>query len=130
LLVNVTHLKRLMFRSKSCVNGCFQRLGYEICRPASNPAELLTQMIPGTAPNMFAPSQWSARRATAEATVLFMPNTSIDIATSGPAPSQPSSPDAFAETGMCFPRVSRQFDIQNLLNHGTPPQTAVSPQTR
>jgi hypothetical protein len=104
-LINISTLKRFMFRSKSCMNGCFQRLGYNVCRPANDAPTLLSQMLPGCGPHIFTARHWSARRATPEANTRFMPNTTIDLAEAEQQPAIDDRPKTFA------------YDIQSLLNH-------------
>jgi hypothetical protein len=35
-LVNTDRLKKVLYRSKSCMNGCWQRLGYGVMRPSAS----------------------------------------------------------------------------------------------
>jgi hypothetical protein len=107
LLINISHLKKLMSRSKSCMNGCFQRLGYNICRPAQDAATLLSQILPGGGARLFTARCWSARRAGPDATIRFLPNAAIELGIPERAP-------------QISPKVSLGYDIQDLLNHQQP----------
>lgn len=109
-LVNTGRLKELMFRSKSCMNGCFQKLGYNVCRPAQDVATLFAQILPGYGNHLCTARQWCVRKATDAATLRMPPNISIEIV-GGPS-SVPSSP--VEETAKEDPAF--MFDIHSLLN--------------
>ena len=64
LLINTSRMKCLMCRSKSCVNGCFQKLGYNISRPTQDIQTLFTQISPNINTSSFNPRQWCVRRIT------------------------------------------------------------------
>jgi hypothetical protein len=80
LLVNTRQLKALMNRSKSCMNGCFQKLGYVVCRPACDILALLGQMLPTFACEVLTARQWCIRRASGPSAVYFQPNLGLEIA--------------------------------------------------
>jgi hypothetical protein len=104
-LINTQRLKRLMARSKSSMNGCFQRLGYTVCRPARDLGEVLGEICPGYGPQRFFARQWCVRRAEESSAVSFAPNLAIEIA-------GPTREGKGAGEGLVHP-----FDIGNLLNH-------------
>jgi hypothetical protein len=119
-LINISHLKRLMFRSKSCMNGCFQKLGYTVCRPAQDAAALLSQILPSCGPHIFTARHWSVRRAGPGTTLRFLPSTTIDLASAEPLESEDSSPRPAARTAPIEATKSFGYDIQSLLNHRHP----------
>ena len=89
-LINTSRLKKLMYRSKSCMNGCFQKLGYNVCRPAHDITSLFAQILPGFGAHMFTSRQWCVRKAGENSSLCFIPNIKIEIASS--QTSHPSSP--------------------------------------
>jgi hypothetical protein len=100
-LINTRQLKKLMFRSKSCMNGCFQRLGYTVCRSARDLGTVFSRLFPLLSPQSFSSRQWCVRRAGESSVVSFSPNLNLEIASVEPA-----------EVSSAHP-----FDIGNLLNH-------------
>jgi hypothetical protein len=118
-LVNTRQLKRVMFRSKSCMNGCFQKLGYSVCRSARDLPSIFAEIVPGAGPHIFSARQWCVRKAAEGVHLLFAPNTLIDFAGSWEA--DPGAPDVQEprgeriETGPMF-----LSDIASLLNHPAP----------
>ncbi|OHT09153.1 hypothetical protein TRFO_22073 [Tritrichomonas foetus] len=91
-LINTGRLKKLMYRSKSCMNGCFQKLGYNVCRPAHDISTLFAQIIPGYASHMLTARQWCVRRASENSQLCFIPNIKVEIASTVQSP--PESPSA------------------------------------
>ena len=123
LLVNTSRLKRLMVRSKSCMNGCFQKLGYNVCRPAHEIATLFTQIMPGYGFHVFTARQWCVRKANEASSLCFLPNIKVEIA----APDNAASPYAASPTeGNAEPEKDKSespallFDIRSLLNRQVP----------
>jgi hypothetical protein len=112
-LVNTRQLKKLMFRSKSCMNGCFQRLGYAVCRPTCDIATLLGKVLPGWGSHLFIARQWCVRKAVDPHSASFTPNLACEIAADGDEliAELPVGRDADC------PFI---FDIKNLLNHPAP----------
>ena len=75
LLINTTRLKRLICRSKSCVNGCFQRMGFPMGRDASQALnEFFQQIMPNIGPSLINTRQWCMRLLGEDATVCFVPS--------------------------------------------------------
>ncbi|EAY14197.1 hypothetical protein TVAG_373300 [Trichomonas vaginalis G3] len=62
LLINTSRLKHLMCRSKSCMNGCFQKLGYAISRPVQDFQTLFSQSGSSFDNAFINPRQWCVRR--------------------------------------------------------------------
>jgi hypothetical protein len=123
-LLNTRELKRLMFRSKSCMNGCFQRLGYTVCRPSRDLPSLFAEIVPGCGSHFFTARQWCVRKAGAAAQVTFAPSTAVDFV--GSSEPEESAPPVQETRGKKFDAGSAfLFDIHNLLNH--PPPDAVIP---
>lgn len=128
LLINTGRLKKLMNRSKSCMNGCFQRLGYNVCRPSHDVTTLFLQILPGCSPSLFTARQWCVRKLSEGSQVCFMPNINIDIVGQTISqPQTPSSPRSPVEISTKVDRISNMeqketpflFDIRELLNvHG------------
>jgi hypothetical protein len=123
-LINTSKLKKLMFRSKSCMNGCFQRLGYSVCRPAHDITTLFAQIMPGSGSHLFAARQWCVRKATDASSLCFIPNTKVELGSPSGVCSPPPSPLASSDED----RVDRSIDlkpslfrIESLLNRQTGP---------
>lgn len=116
-LVNTGRLKRLMFRSKSCMNGCFQKLGYNVCRPAQDMASMFAQILPACGTHICTARQWCVRKAVDGVAWSLPPNITIEIAAG--TDSSPSSPlsveDKGTKSGGSF-----MYDIQSLLNIKAP----------
>jgi hypothetical protein len=74
LLVNTDRLKRVLFRSKSCMNGCFQRLGYDVMRPSQDIVCLFSRLMPNVNPELFAIRQWCVRLVGNSSVVFFTAN--------------------------------------------------------
>ncbi|KAK8884405.1 hypothetical protein M9Y10_043515 [Tritrichomonas musculus] len=99
-LINTGKMKKLMYRSKSCMNGCFQKLGYNVCRPPHDILTLFSQILPGIPSHLLTARQWCVRRASENSQLSFIPNIKVEIATplnADPTPetnssSTPSSP--------------------------------------
>lgn len=94
LLVNTDKLKRITRRSKSCVNGCFQKLGFGVSRisPDFNGffAEILQDCITGQQTTAFQnstihqwvnPRQWCIRKASSNAPICFISVLSDELST-------------------------------------------------
>jgi hypothetical protein len=74
VLVNTDRLKRVLFRSKSCMNGCWQRLGYDVMRPSNDLVTFFTRLLPNVNPEFFAIRQWCVRLVHDGNTVCFASN--------------------------------------------------------
>jgi hypothetical protein len=61
ILVNTYRLKNLLVRSKSGMNNCFQRLGYDVMRPSNEMISLFEQLLPDLDQSAFQPKQWCLR---------------------------------------------------------------------
>lgn len=79
-MINTGKLKKMMFRSKSCMNGCFQKIGYTVCKPAQDVASLFAQFLP-TGCSILSSRQWCVRKATEKTSCFFTPNIQINIST-------------------------------------------------
>jgi hypothetical protein len=106
-LINTRQLKKLMCRSKSCLNVCFQRLGYAVSRPARDIPLMFTQLMPGFAGHVTA-RQWCVRKAIDPQAPQFIPNVACELAADSDSPCVEAADSAFV------------FDIRNLLNHPVP----------
>ena len=71
ILVNTNRLKKLLQRSKSCMNGCFQRLGYDPMRPSHDIISLFTQLMPNVNPLYFEIRQWCVRLVSENCLIFF-----------------------------------------------------------
>ena len=80
ILVNTDRLKKVLYRSKSCMNGCFQRLGYDVMRPSHDLVCLFTRLLPNVNPEFFAIRQWCVRLVTDQCTLCFLSNMPESIA--------------------------------------------------
>jgi hypothetical protein len=107
-LINTGQLKKLMFRSKSCMNGCFQRLGYSVCKPIKDLGSVFAQIFPQFNTQLFTSRQWCVRRAGASSIVSFSPNVTLEIAIGTEKETQEVEKEVF-----------HPLDINSLLNHPT-----------
>jgi hypothetical protein len=82
ILVNTDRLKKVLFRSKSCMNGCFQRLGYDVMRPSRDIVCLFTRLLPNVNPEFFAIRQWCVRLVGDGSVICFCSNLPDAIASS------------------------------------------------
>lgn len=82
ILVNTDRLKKVLFRSKSCMNGCFQRLGYDVMRPSHDIVCLFTRLLPNVNPEFFAIRQWCVRLVSDQCTICFRSHLPDSIASS------------------------------------------------
>ena len=117
LLINTSRLKKLMCRSKSCMNGCFQKLGYMSSKPSQDLSSLLCRITPGIMVEALNPRNWCVRKA-GEKCTLFNPNILLDMAHRshddvGNSSGSSNSSASEEETQ----RVRFSFDISDLLNH-------------
>jgi hypothetical protein len=109
MLVNTDRLKKVLFRSKSCMNGCFQRLGYDVMRPSHDIVSLFTRLLPNVNPELFAIRQWCVRLASYGSVICF----SSSLPDSLSAPMEPSFSIGFQDS----PKDEFNFlDIRSLLN--------------
>lgn len=115
-LVNTARLKEVMFRSKSCMNGCFQKLGYNVCRPSHDIATIFAQILPGYGNHMCTSRQWCVRKASEIATLRLTPNISVEIVGSDSPPSSPPEKEEKEEKR----EPVFMYDIQSLLNIKAP----------
>jgi hypothetical protein len=76
VLVNTDRLKKVLYRSKSCMNGCWQRLGYDVMRPSHDIVCLFTALMPNVNPELFAIRQWCVRLVRDGHTFMFASNLS------------------------------------------------------
>lgn len=118
-LVNTSRLKKLMFRSKSCMNGCFQKLGYSVCRPAHEISSIFSQIMPGYGLHVFTARQWCVRKANESSRLCFIPNIKVEIAASESTPTSPVV-SAGEETANSETKVPFLYDIHSLLNREPP----------
>jgi hypothetical protein len=106
-LINTRQLKKLMFRSKSCLNGCFQRLGYSACKPTRDLGRVFAQVFPQFSTQTFSSRQWCVRRAGESSSVSFSPPVAIE---SGILEMEKEAQEGEKE-------VFHPLDISSLLNH-------------
>jgi hypothetical protein len=100
-MINTNQLRLLMHRSKSCVNGCFQKMGYTVCRPAEAISAIFARILPRDVhADVLAVRQWSVRRADDASQMSFTPNVHDQIAADVTAKDDPAA----------------LFDITKLLN--------------
>ncbi|EAX88881.1 hypothetical protein TVAG_153430 [Trichomonas vaginalis G3] len=72
IIVNTKRLKRLMWRSKSCVNGCLQKLGYQMNRKEQDVSGFFTTILPGVEAQLCNSRQWCVRKRTSSSPVCFV----------------------------------------------------------
>jgi hypothetical protein len=58
------------------MNGCWQRLGYDVMRPSHDIVCLFTALMPNVNPELFAIRQWCARLVHEGSTIVFASNLS------------------------------------------------------
>jgi hypothetical protein len=115
-LINTRQLKILMFRSKSCMNGCFQRLGYAVCRPNRDFAAIFAEILPGYGVHCSTPRQWCVRTATDAVTWSLSPNIQFEFA--GPIIEQTPAVTE-SQPAQKKPASTFMFAIEELLNPPT-----------
>lgn len=108
-IINTGVLKKLMCRSKSCMNGCFLRLGYAVCRPERDLQGVFAALIPGWREQGFSARQWCVRKAIGSRSFTLSANVPFDVVNDVGAVKEERE------------AVSWIFDIRNFLN-GPPPQ--------
>ena len=55
LVVNTDRLKKFTCRSKSCVNGCFQKLGFDVSRATQELNTFFQSILPAAVPDLSNP---------------------------------------------------------------------------
>jgi hypothetical protein len=121
-LINTCQLKRLMARSKSCMNGCFQKLGYSVCRPTRDVGSLFAEILPGFGSDSFIARQWCVRKASTDAQAAFSPSTAVEFAAGSvvQSPILASGSVQVEESVVSQANACGQFDIDQLLNRPAP----------
>ncbi|KAH0788454.1 hypothetical protein GPJ56_007645 [Histomonas meleagridis] len=79
ILVNTNRFKNVLSRSKSCLNSCFQKLGYDVMRPSNDLICLFTKVLPNVRAEFFAIRQWCVRLLGEQSLVGFVPNLSDEV---------------------------------------------------
>ena len=114
LVVNTDRLKKFTCRSKSCVNGCFQKLGFDVSRATQELNTFFQSILPAAVPDLSNPRHWCIRKATDESSLSFLSRPQ-------PIPSEPRQPEPAADPA---PSISGdpQFllDLSSLLNLAHP----------
>ena len=82
ILVNTKRLKTIMNRSKSCVNGCLQRLGYVINRQQQDIPGFFSVILPGVNSIFCNSRQWCVRSSTTKTQCYFSPIVPVEISSS------------------------------------------------
>lgn len=129
ILVNTDRLKKVLFRSKSCMNCCFQRLGYDVMRPSHDIVCLFTRLLPNVNPEFFAIRQWCVRLVSEHSSVCFLSNMPDAIASTFEAHRIPTQ-RLFNESQRLAAKNAEKnekqqtgvdlFDIRSLLNRKVP----------
>lgn len=88
LLVNTEKLKRLTKRSKSCVNGCFQKLGFNVFRETQDLNGFFSKLFPNIDPSLLNSRHWCIRKASDEAPICFIASIPLDISVKCGFPSE------------------------------------------
>ena len=113
LLINTGRLKLLMSRSKSCMNGCFQKLGYTPTKACEELQGLINKITPGIRNEVMNPRKWCVRRAVHAKCAIFQPNIFTDLAFTTHEDAAASSPSSSEDD----PKPGFSLEIMNLLNH-------------
>jgi hypothetical protein len=122
ILVNTDRLKRVLYRSKSCMNGCWQRLGYDVMRPSHDIVCLFTKLLPNVNPEFFALKQWCIRLVGEDSRVKFASNLPDGIANAFEAERIPNQKIG-GPAGKTLADIAREnglnanlWDVKSLLN--------------
>jgi hypothetical protein len=114
ILVNTHRFKTMLVRSKSGMNSCFQRLGYDVMRPSNKIVGLFQRLLPCFDPQVFQVNKWCLRIETDTSTLSFKSHIPDPIA-------------ATFETDRIVPKQSPvdvfPLDLRLLLNR-EPPRAA------
>jgi hypothetical protein len=117
ILVNTHRLKNLLVRSKSGMNGSFQKLGYEVMRPSNDIIGLFQRLLPSFYPEFFQVNKWCLRIETDNSKMSFRSHI-------------PDAVLATFETERIIPKPQPTFptdrfplDLRLLLNRDPPRQT-------
>jgi hypothetical protein len=125
LLINTSRMKCLMSRSKSCVNGCFQKLGYNISKPTHDIQTLFTQISPNLDPSSFNSRHWCVRRITpTNNNEVFPSNFETDFADSSCSSSQISSTESEVMNQESAP-IPPIWSVEALLNKKLLPSLSI-----
>lgn len=130
VLVNTDRLKKVLYRSKSCMNSCFQRLGYDVMRPSHDIVCLFTRLLPNVNPEYFAIRQWCVRLVSDQCTICFVSHLPDSIASSFeshriPVQRTQNEPETKPEPKPIVAVARKEnydfmLDIRSLLNNHTP----------
>lgn len=71
MIVNTKRLKSLLSRSKSCVNGCLQKLGYSICRQGQDISGFFTTVLPKNSGSYCCFREWCIRVKDPKKEIIF-----------------------------------------------------------
>jgi len=112
ILVNTLRLKDLLRRSKSGMNGCFQRLGYDVMRPSNEIIGLFEKLLPDLDRRAFQVKQWCLRIETESSKVRWESHIPTAIANTFEAERIPVKEEA--------PAAVSPLDIRWLLNRDPP----------
>lgn len=72
IIVNTKRLKRLMVRSKSCINGSLQKLGFQMTRKQQDVSGFFKDILPGVDSRLCNSRQWCVRIRTHESPICFV----------------------------------------------------------
>jgi hypothetical protein len=113
ILVNTYRLKDLLVRSKSGMNNCFQRLGYDVMRPSNEIISLFEQLLPDLDQTAFQVKQWCLRIETESCKSKFVSHIPGEIAATFETERIPQKTDA--KPTPASPDLS-PLDVRFLLN--------------
>lgn len=102
MLVNTKRLKIFMGRSKSCINGCFHKLGYGVYRISSDDNPILADFTARSGRQLPQPRQWCIR--------------SSEQLLQGPSPEASSDNEIDIEDRSSEISQLQFLDIKSLLN--------------
>jgi hypothetical protein len=80
ILVNTNRAKTLFLRSKSGMNNCFQKLGYDVMRPSNQIVDLFESLMPQIDQRVFQIKQWCVRVETKSCKITFPSHIPAEIA--------------------------------------------------
>jgi hypothetical protein len=118
ILVNTYRLKDLLQRSKSGLNNCFQKLGYDVMRPSNEIIGLFEKLMPEIDLHAFQIKQWCLRIETEMCKFTYAPHVPLEIAMTFEQERIPikleTQPPEVSEPAVC------PLDIRFLLNRDPP----------
>lgn len=121
ILVNTARFKDLLYRSKSGMNNCFQKLHYDVMRPSNDIITLFQKLLPRVSQDVCNVNQWCVRLATDQTTVRFAPTIPDSVACSFeidriPSQRTPLTTESTPTREKGSAPIANLLDVASLLN--------------